>query len=191
MKRLVSATISVAFALFTSAQFSCTPQNANTTAAANRNTAVAEATPDRAAIEKELRRIENDWPRIMKERDGQAVERIDADDAYLLSWDGSVSTKDEDVKGIEAGNISAEGIEEKDIKVRVLDKDTAVVTGTIAIKNGKDKEGDQTADVSGEYRWVDTFARRNGQWKVVASASVKASAAALAASPTRKTPPAP
>jgi len=79
----------------------------------------------------------------------------------------------------------------KDIKVKVLDKDTAVVTGTIALKNGKYKEGDQTADVSGEYRWVDTFARRSGQWKVVASATVKASAAALAASPTRKTTPAP
>lgn len=157
--------------------------------AVNANMATPEPTPDTAAIEKELLRIENDWPRVMKERDGAAVRRIEADDVHLLSWDGSVSTKEEDAKFIESGALTADSIQMTDMKVRILDKDAAVVTGMIEITGGKIKAEDRTIDVSGRYRFVDTFARRNNEWKVTASSSVKTSAAAASASPTPKASP--
>jgi ketosteroid isomerase-like protein len=135
--------------------------------------ATPEATPDTAEIEKELLRIENDWPRVMKERDGAAVRRIEADDVHLLSWDGSISTKEEDAKFIESGAIAADSVEMSDLKVRILDKDAAIVTGMITIKGGKYKAGDKTIDVSGQYRFADTFARREKEWKLVTAASVK------------------
>ena len=40
-------------------------------------------TPDKAAIEAELTRIENDWPRIHKERDAATIRKIEADDIIL------------------------------------------------------------------------------------------------------------
>lgn len=187
MKRLLSiAIISLAMVL-TLAQFGCTNAPNPST---NANMATPEPTPDMAAIEKELIRIENDWPRVMKERDGQAVRRVDADDIHLLSWDGSISGKEEDAKFIESGALTADSIEMSDLKVTILDKDAAVVTGRMDIKGGKIKAQDRTVDVSGLYRFVDTFARRSNEWKLVASAVVKVlNPAAAAASPTPKASP--
>lgn len=146
-----------------------------------------EATPDVVAIETELLKIENDWPRVMKEKDGQAVRRIDADDAHLLSWDGSIATKEEDAKFIESGSLTFDSMEMVDLKVKVLDKDAAVVSGGIDIKGGKVKAEERIVDISGSYRFVDTFARRNNEWRLVASSSVKAAASATpVAAPTTK-----
>jgi ketosteroid isomerase-like protein len=188
MKTTLSiAIVSMATALAL-AQFGCTnPSNAPST---NANAPMPEATPDTAAIEKELIRIENDWPRIIKEHDGQAVRRVNADDVHLLSWDGSVSTKEDDAKFIESGALTADSIQMSDLKVKVLDKDAAVVTGLMDIKNGKFKGPDRTVDLSGQYRFVDTFARQNSEWKLVASSSVKvANPIATSASPTPKASP--
>jgi hypothetical protein len=79
------------------------------------------------------------------------------------------------------------------MKVSVLDKDAAVVSGRSIIKGGKSKTPDgKTIDISGEIRWIDTFARRNGEWKLVASIStpVLRPSAAPAASPMVKASPA-
>jgi ketosteroid isomerase-like protein len=147
-----------------------TPQNTNT------NTVVLaspEPTPDRAAIEVELTRIENDWPRIIKERDSAAVKKIEADDILLVYPDGASGNKDQDIKDIEAGSLTADSWELSDVVVRVIDNDAAVVTLRTTVKAGKYKMPDgKTQDVSGQYRSMDTFARRNGQWQLVASATV-------------------
>ena len=187
MKKFLSMAIISLTALLALSQTGCT--NAPSPPSTNANLATPEATPDQAGIEKELLRIENDWPRVMKERDGHAVRRVDADDVHLLSWDGSVSSKEEDAKFIESGAITADAFEMNDLKVKVLDKDAAVVTGIIEIKGGKFKAQDRTIDVSGQYRFVDTFARRNNEWKLVASSSVKVLNPTATASPTPKPSP--
>src|SRR5438132_8157404 len=82
--------------------FGCAnPQPTNTST--NANMAVAEATPDKAAIEAELTRIENDWPRVLKEHDVEAVRRVEADDIILYYFDGSVGSKEQDISDIGAG----------------------------------------------------------------------------------------
>lgn len=188
MKNFLSIAIVMLATVLTLAHLGCSsPPNPPS---ANANMATPEATPDMAAIEKELLRIENDWPRIIKEHDGQAVRRVDADDVHLLSWDGSVSTKEDDAKFIESGSLTADAIQMNDLKVKILDKDAAVVTGLMDIKNGKFKGPDRTVDLSGQYRFVDTFARQNSEWKLVASSSVKAlNPVASSASPTPKASP--
>ncbi len=171
MKRfLLVVTLSLVAALFAFAQFGCAgPQPTTST---NTNMAIAEPTPDKAAIETELKKIENDWPRIMKEHDASAVKRIEADDAVFIYPDGSSGDKAQDVKDIESGALSADSWEIADLKVNVLDNDSAVVSGRSIVKGGKYKMSDgKTQDISGEYRWIDTYARRNGQWQVVAGAS--------------------
>jgi len=161
----------------------CTPaQNTNTATAP---AATPEPTPDKAAIAAELTKIENDWPRILKERDAAAVRRIEADDAVLVYPDGSLGGKEQDVKDIEAGNISYDEWNVSEINVKVLDADCAVVSLFIDVKKGKYKlPNGQLNDISGRYRSVDTFARRNGQWQLVGSAAVPVKGPAGSASPT-------
>ncbi|HVS80672.1 MAG TPA: DUF4440 domain-containing protein [Pyrinomonadaceae bacterium] len=173
MKRfLLVAILSLATALFAFSQFGCA--GPPTTPSTNANMATPAPTPDRAAIEKELLRIENDFARVLKERDGEAIRRVEADDIVEIIPDGSTTTKEQDIADIKAGNLSADSWQVFDAKVTVLDADAAFVTGRTVVKGGKAKGPDgRSMDISGEYRFVDTFARRDGQWKLVATAIVK------------------
>jgi hypothetical protein len=165
--------------------------NRDATSAANTNS--AKETIDTGAIELELKRIENDFPRVLKEKDTEAVDRVEADDIVVIYPDGTVGNKTQDMSDIKSGNLSADSWEVTDMKVSVLDKDAAVVSGRSIIKGGKSKTPDgKTIDISGEIRWIDTFARRNGEWKLVASIStpVLRPSAALASSPMLKASPA-
>jgi len=165
--------------------------NRDATSAANTNS--AKETIDTGAIELALKRIENDFPRVLKEKDTDAVDRVEADDIVVVYPDGTVGNKAQDMSDIKSGNLSADSWEVTDMKVSVLDKDAAVVSGRSIIKGGKSKTPDgKTIDISGEIRWIDTFARRNGEWKLVASIStpVLRASAAPTASPMVKPSPA-
>ena len=185
------AVFSLVFLMFLA---SCQPAAPETNRAAATNNSGTE-TVDTAAIEAELLRIENDWPRVIREKDVAAVRRVEADDVVLVYPDGSTGGKTQDISDLESGAMTAESIEMADVKVNVLDKDAAVVTGRVIIKNGKFKLPDgKTIDITGQYRFIDTFARRNGEWKLVAGANVPVRepgpAASPAASPAAKASPA-
>jgi hypothetical protein len=129
---------------------------------------------DNAAIETEITRIENDYSRVLKEKDGAAARRVLADDAILVYPDGKPGDKATEIKDIEGGAMTFDSWEITDLKVKVLDKDAAVATGRTVVKNGKIKLPDgKTLDISGQYRFVDTFHQQNGQWKLVAGSAVK------------------
>lgn len=151
----------------------------------------ATETIDTAAIETELLRIENDWPRAIKEKDVEAVKRVEADDGVFIYPDGTIGDKATDVRDMERGALSADLWEVTDLKVNVLNKDAAVVSGRSVVKNGKYKTPDgKSIDISGQYRFVDTFVRRNGEWKLVAGASTPIREPGPTASPTVKASPA-
>lgn len=162
---------------------------------ANLAAATPEATPDKVAIETELTRIENDWPRIIRERDGATVRRVEADDVVIIYPDGTVGNKEQDAKDIEAGYFTFDSWDTSEVKVNVLNKDLAVVTLRYNVKNGVVKSPDGRSEgVSGQYLSLDTFARRNGQWQFIGLSSVQvknpvsATPAAPAASPTASVP---
>jgi hypothetical protein len=149
-------------------------------------------TADAAAVETELLRIENDWPRVIREKDGAAVKRVEAEDGFFIYPDGSVGTKATDIEDMERGALTADSWEMMDLKVTVLDKDAAFVSGRSVVKNGKYKTADgRSNDISGEYRFIDTFARRNGEWKLVAGVSVPIRGPGASASPSVKPAPSP
>jgi ketosteroid isomerase-like protein len=161
---------------------SCQPAAPDT----NRSAAPASTpeTVDTAGIQAEILRIENDWPRVIREKDVAAVRRVEADDVVVVYPDGSTGGKAQDIADIESGAMTAESVEMADLKVNVIDKDAAVATGRVIIKNGKFKMPDgKTIDISGQYRFVDTFARRSNQWQLVAGASVPVREPGPAASP--------
>jgi hypothetical protein len=191
MKKYFSLAVpAMAIALLAFSQFGCaSPQNTNTSTV---SMATPEPTPDKAAIAAELTKIENDWPRIIKERDAATVRRIEADDIIVIYPDGSIGNKEQDAKDIEAGSLTADSWEISELKVNVLDKDSAVVSVRNTVKNGKIKLPDgKSMDISGQYYSMDTFTRRNGQWLLVASASVPIKSPGASASPTPKASPSP
>jgi hypothetical protein len=172
MKKISTCLIVAASGLFVLGLFGCAAQpNANAPSTANVTTPAP--TPDKAAIEAELTRIENDWPRVIKEHDSAAVQRVEADDISLIYPDGSQGSKQRDIQDIGSGAISADSWELSEIQVNVINNDAAVVTLRTKVVNAKYKtpEG-KTQNVSGDFRFVDTFARRNGQWQLIASAGV-------------------
>jgi ketosteroid isomerase-like protein len=198
MKRIVFVATASLATLIALGQMGCSGTNTSPTAPSTTNNNSAKETVDTAAIERELKQIENDWPRVLKERDAAAVKRVEAEDVVMIYLDGTVGSQAQDAKDVETGALSADSWEVTDLKVTVLDNDAAFVSGRSIIKGGKAKTPDgKTMDISGQYRWVDTFARRNGQWKLVASVSTaikqtEAAPAAAKASPAAtKAPPPP
>ena len=146
--------------------------------------ASAEPTPDKAAIEAQLKALEYDWPRILKERDGAAVRKLEADDIVILSPDGSDGTKEGDIKDIESGEMSNDPQEIADVSVNVLNNDLAVVRSRTIVKGDSHVLSDgKCQTIVHEFRTVDTFVRRNGQWQIVASATVPVRNAAPAPTP--------
>lgn len=176
MKRIVFIAVScLAVAVAALIQVNCQPAApTNRPVAGTASNTNSEKPPiDVKAIEAELIRIEMDFPRVVREKDVEAIRRVEADDAILIYPDGNLGSKEQDLKDIGSGALSAESWENTDLVVKVLDADAAIASGRAIVTGGKARTPDgKTIDISGQYRFVDTFARRDGQWKLVASAAV-------------------
>jgi ketosteroid isomerase-like protein len=140
----------------------------------NRAAAGPSATPekiDTAAITAELIKLERAWADATKNGDADTVRRVMADDIVVVNPDGSTSAKPEEVDAVQNRTVTIESWEIAEPKVTVLDANNAFVTGRGLIKNGKAKvpNSKKTIDISGEYRFLDVYARRNGTWQAVAS----------------------
>ena len=175
----------------------------------NRNLAAASATPvketfDPSAIEAEVIRIEREWYNATKTHNADAAKGFLADNAVIVYPDGTSATKADEIRSIESGAMSSDSYEMVESKVTVINGDSAFITGRSVIKNGKYNVPGQKKpiDISGEYRFLDVYARRDGKWQVVASQAVKIEPAAVsaaaaspsapaAASPSPKTSPTP
>ena len=138
------------------------------------NRAETTATPqkiDAATIEAEVIKLEREWADAVKNGDADAARRVMADDIAIVNPDGSTSAKAEEVAAIQARAVTMDSWEILEPKVTELDENNAFVTGRGVIKNGKSKVPDskKSIDISGEYRFLDVYARRNGTWQAVAS----------------------
>jgi ketosteroid isomerase-like protein len=169
--------------LVASGAVSCTPSENTNTTTTTAVTATPAPTPDTNAIVAEITKLENDWPRIIRERDAAALQRLEADDVMIVYPDGNAGNKEQDLKDIEAGLMTFDSWDISNMKVNVIDSDTAAATFLITVVNGKIKsaDGKSSHNISGKYRVIDTFARRNGQWQLVASGVTPLSPAAAAA----------
>ena len=169
----------------------------------NRNaTAATTASPPKetfnaAAIEAEVMKIERDWMKAGETYDVEQIKRIVADDATLVYPDGTQGTKADEVRIAESKAITGDGWEIVESKVTVLDADSAFISGRSRIKNGRYKDANmpKAIDISGDYRFLDVYARRNGNWQVIASAATKIAnpivTTSPSASPAASAPPSP
>lgn len=124
-------------------------------------------TAGRAADEAALIEIEKAFPEAMMKRDVSMFERVAAEDLTDIAPDGTINTKAKDIEDLKSGTFSVESASVSDLKPRIYG-DMAVVTGVADMK-GKYKD----QDITGRYRFTDTFVRRNGEWKLVATQTTK------------------
>src|SRR5688500_10234876 len=88
-KTSLAAAMVAVVRLFTFLQIACQPAaDTNRSDSLAPNTNSGREAVDTAAIEAELLRIENDWPRVIKEKDVAAVGRVEADDVVIVYPDG-------------------------------------------------------------------------------------------------------
>jgi ketosteroid isomerase-like protein len=114
-------------------------------------------------VEQTLMKMEHDALAALLKKDTAAFGRIFADDAVLITPDGTPQTKSQLLADVKSGDLVIESSEMSDMKVRAYG-DAAVVT---YMTNDKGKYKGQ--DIAGRYRWTDVFVRSGGTWHIVAS----------------------
>jgi ketosteroid isomerase-like protein len=95
------------------------------------------------------------------------VERYEADDIITTDPAGRVTNKAEDKTDLSSGDYKIQSEQLSDLKVLVYGN-TAVAAATNTMM-GTYKE----QDLSGKYRFTDTWVKRSGKWQVVASQYTK------------------
>ena len=116
-----------------------------------------------AAAADELMAVEREWLDATKSRDAARLNQILADEFVEIDPAGMARTKQEAIASVTSGDLVFDSFTIGDVKPRVYGN-TAVLVGTSTV-TGKYKG----EDISGTYRWTDTFVRRNGRWQVVSS----------------------
>jgi ketosteroid isomerase-like protein len=180
----VSVALVFVISLITMTFAGCQPAAQETNRNATATTSPAQERFDPAAIQAEVLRLEREWNKAGETHDVEAMRRIVAEDAVLTYPDGSTGTKADELRIAETKAITVEGWEMLDPKVTVLSADSAFITGRSVIKKGTYKvPNGKPIDISGEYRFLDVYARRNGTWQVVASQATNVTAPPPAPSP--------
>jgi ketosteroid isomerase-like protein len=113
--------------------------------------------------EKILAQLEQQWADALVKRDQAVIDRITAPDWMLTDPEGNLTTKAQADTDLKSGTVAFESFKTDELKVRVFG-DTAVVHG---LETEKSKYKDK--DTSGQYRFTDTFVKREGRWQCVAT----------------------
>jgi ketosteroid isomerase-like protein len=120
-----------------------------------------------ASTEDEIKKLEQDWAQATMKEGAAAVDRYEADDIVTTDPSGRVTDKTQDKNDLGSGDLKFESMELSDLKV-ALYGNTAVATGANTLKGTYKGQ-----DLSGKYRFTDTWVKRNGKWQVVASQATK------------------
>jgi ketosteroid isomerase-like protein len=123
------------------------------------------AQTETGSVEQELIKLEKELADAWVKRDVAFFDRVIADDFTWTAPYGIVSTKAQSLATLKSGEDVVNSWVVDEMKVRVYG-DAAVATGRSTIKETYKGE-----DVSGQYRWTDTWVKRAGRWQCVAGHS--------------------
>lgn len=121
----------------------------------------ASSADDKTAITK----LEQEWPAAFVKKDTAKMISMGTPDCWFTTPSGQIISLKEFVANVKSGAYTVQSMRIDDLKVRVYG-DTAVVFG---LETEKSKY--KGKDASGQYRFVDTWLKRNGQWLCAASAN--------------------
>jgi ketosteroid isomerase-like protein len=114
------------------------------------------------SAEQELMKLENEWAKSVVKLDLAFMDRILADDYTWTDPAGNVHTKAEEIASMKSGQGVVTSSVNDEFKVRVYG-DAAVVTGRTTQKGMVESK-----EVSGQFRWTDTWVKLAGRWQCVA-----------------------
>jgi ketosteroid isomerase-like protein len=119
------------------------------------------------SVEDQIKKHEQDWAQAVVKEGAASVDQYEADDIVTTDPSGRVTGKPEDKTDLSSGGYKIQSEELSDLKVQVYGN-TAVATATNEMKGTYKGQ-----DLSGKYRFTDTWVKRNGKWQVAASQYTK------------------
>ena len=125
----------------------------------------AKPSPD---LEKAIIKLEHDMSAALTKPDADAAAKMLADTFYAVNPDGSTQGKAQFVADLKSGKFKLESNDLDDMKVHAANADMAIVT-----YRSTDKGNYNGHDLSGQYRWLDVLAKRNGTWQFIVSQGTK------------------
>ena len=121
---------------------------------------------DNAAIETNLKQMEDNWAKALKEKDQAAVGNMVADDYAGITSKGERQNKTQLLDEIKTNKDALSASVNDSMEVHVYGPNLATVVG-ISSEKGKDKDG---KTFSHSFGWVDTWMERNGKWECIGEA---------------------
>jgi ketosteroid isomerase-like protein len=119
-------------------------------------------------VEKAIIKIEHDMSAALTKPDADAAAKMLADTFYAVNPDGTTQGKAAFLADLKSGKLKLESNQLDDMKVHAADADMAIVTYRSTDKGSYDGH-----DLSGQYRWLDVFAKRGGTWQFIVSQGTK------------------
>ena len=118
-------------------------------------------------VEAELMQVERDIGAANIRRDKAYFERIEADEFIFTDSGGGITTKAEDIAGLDkpSGEFKLVSYIVDEMKVFVYGKTAVVMGRTTTVSRGKDRE------ITNKSRFTDVFVMRSGRWQLVAGHS--------------------
>jgi ketosteroid isomerase-like protein len=119
-------------------------------------------------VEKAIVKIEHDMSAALTKPDVDTAAKMLADTFYAVNPDGTTQGKAQFIADLKSGKLKLESNQLDDMKVHAADADMAIVTYRSTDKGSYDGH-----DLSGQYRWLDVFAKRGGTWQFIVSQGTK------------------
>jgi len=120
--------------------------------------------PVRSEIVATLTHLEDEWIQVYSNHDLALLHRILADDFVATLADGSMRGKQPHIAAYKDDFEAIASVTSSEIAVHVYQADAAVVTGSYAATLREAKGA-----VPGRYRFTDTWLKRGGVWRCVAT----------------------
>jgi len=117
---------------------------------------------DHSQEEQALMKIQHEWAEARVKGDSSYTRRLEAEDCTIVWPDGRIVNKRGDLQSMT--DIVFSEFEIQNLQVRLYG-DTGIVVGENIINAHKGKRD----LLGGKFVWTDTFVKKDGAWKVVAS----------------------
>ena len=129
--------------------------------------ATGQTTSKTSSVEDQIKKQERDYAQATVNEGAAAVDKYEADDIITTDPSGRVTNKAQDTTDLSSGDFKIQSEELSDLKVHIYGN-TDVAAGANTVRGTYKGQ-----DMSGKYRFTDTWVKRNGKGQVVASQYTK------------------
>jgi ketosteroid isomerase-like protein len=123
-------------------------------------TVLAQAASDQSAA---VLQAEHDGCDAYLHGDADKIANFLTDDYTLTNSKGEISTVADDIEDAKSGRVHYDVFENHDMRVRVYDDHTAIVTGKTKVKGNA-----QGKPIDIIVQFTDTFVKQSGRWRLAA-----------------------